>query len=207
MCVPAVITALGPVLSGLGLGGATAAGATAAAGTAAGATAAAGTAAAATAAAGTLSTLGTIVSVGGALASGLQGMNAAKTQEAYLKSQAQTEAQLTATKDTRERAQFAAQIAQQRADLAARGVTLDSPTAIALGQTAAAEMSFQSQATRSDGAARQIELTAQQKYARSQGVSSMLKGVFSAAGGILDKAPDLWPGFFKDSTTSLAGAG
>ncbi len=178
MCIPAIITALGPVFSGLGLGAVGATGAVAAAGT--------------------LGTLGTLVSVGGAVLQGVQGMAAARQQAAVLNQQAATEAQLTATQDNRQRARFASQISQQRAELAARGVTLDSPTAIALGQTAAQEMSFQSQATRSDGQARQIELSAAARYARAQGVSSLLRGMSSAASGLLEKAPDLWPGFFKD---------
>ena len=174
MCIPALLGLAAPAL------GASTVGATVAA-----------------ANAGIMATLGTVAAVGGGILQGVQGMQAANTQAAYLKSQAATEATLNTTQDARERAKFASQIAQQRAELAARGVTLDSPTAIALGQTAASEMSFQSQAIRSDGAAKQIELTAQQKYARSQGVSSLLKGTFSAAGSLLDKAPDLWPGFFK----------
>ena len=131
-------------------------------------------------------------------------MAAARAQAAALKVQAETEAQLTAAQDNRQRSQFGSEIARQRAELAARGVTLDSPTAIALGQTAAAEMSFQSQATRSDGLARQVELSAAQRYAKAQGVSALLRGGFGAAGTVLEKATDLWPGFFQTGT--LKGA-
>lgn len=177
MCV----LGLGPLL---GLGGAGAA-----------------TAAGATAAASTLSTIGTIVSVGGAIASGISGMNAAKQQSAQIEDQKRTEAQLTAVQDQRQRAKMFDQIAQQRAELAARGVTLDSVTAIQLGQTAAQELSFESQATRSGGAARQRELTAEQSALKAQGMSSLLKGTLSGIGSFITAAPDIWPGL-RGATTA-----
>lgn len=163
--------------AGLGLGGAGAAAATGAA-----------------AAANTVSTLGTLVSVGGSLLAGLQGAQAASAQAAALDQQAQTEAQLTAIQDQRERKEFMSAIARQRAELAARGVQLDSVTAVALGRTAAQEMSFQSQATRSGGAARKTELSAAARAARAGRTGSVLRGIFSAADTVFTRAPDIWPG-------------
>jgi len=178
MCIPALAGALG-----LGTAGAA---------TAAGATAAAASTAS------TISTLGTLVSVGGAIAQGISGMNAARQQAAAIADQRQTEAQLTTTEDMRSRQKFMAAIEQQRAEMAARGVQLDSVSAITLGQTAAREMSFGSQAIRSQGAARARELTASERAARATGLSSLLKGSFTAAGDLLTGAPDLWPGFLRN---------
>jgi hypothetical protein len=175
MCLPAV---LAPLLGAGAAGGATAAGATALATT--------------------LQTVGTIASVGGAVMQGVQGWQAGKMQAQALKDQAKTEAALTAEQDSRQRSRFLSAIRQNRAELAGRGVTLDSPTSIALGQAAAAEMSFESQALRSAGAARQTELSWAQKAARMQGASSLLRGFSSAAGTLLQGAPDLWPGFMRD---------
>lgn len=180
MCLPAVITALGPLLG----------------------TGAAATATGAAAAAGTLANLGTLVSIGGAVAQGVAGLNASRQQVAAIEAQKRTEAELTAIKDQRDRAKFASAIAQQRAELAARGVSLDSVTAVALGRSAAQEMSFDSQATRAAGTARQTELSAEQRAAQAAGLSSILRGTFSAAGSLLDGAPDLWPGFMKDETAA-----
>lgn len=174
MCLPAILAPLGV----------------------AGATTATGAVAAAT----TLQTLGTLVSVGGALVQGVAGMNAAKQQVAAIEVQKRTEAQLASVQDQRQRAKFASAIATQRAELAARGVQLDSVTAIALGQTAAQEMSFESQATRSAAAARQTELTAEQRMAQAEGLSSLLKGTFSAASSVLTPAPDLWPGLLTGNS-------
>ena len=171
----------------MGLGGATAA-------TAAGATAAAGTAAAGAGLAGTLATVGSLLAVGGQVAAGVQGAQAANAQIAALEDAKAQERALNAQTDQRERVKFAGQIAQQRAELAARGVTLDSVTAIALGQTAAQEMSFNSQAIRSDGQARQIELTAEQRNARLIRGSAIMRGVLGASADLLKSAPDLWPG-------------
>ena len=171
MCIPALLTAMG-------VGGAAAA-----------------TGAVATAL--SLQTHGIIVSIGGALVQGITGMQAAKAQSAAIESQKQTEAQLNAVEDQRQRAKFTSEIRKQNAELAARGIQLDSVTAIALGQTAAQEMSFDSQSIRATGVARQRELTAEQRAAKSRGLSSMLKGSFNAAGTLLSAAPDLWPGFAK----------
>jgi hypothetical protein len=165
-----------------GLGGAGAA-------TAAGATAAATTA-------GALQTLATIATIGGTLVSGITAYNTGKEQARAYEAQAQTEAQLTTTQDQRERAKMASVIAQQRAEVLGRGIDLSSPTAIYLGQTAAQELSFDSQAIRSAGAARQTELSAQAKIARSSASAGLMKGVIGAAGDFLTMGPDTWPGLF-----------
>lgn len=186
MCVAAIIPA---ITSAFGLG-ATAAGATAGAATAGAAATGAGLA-------GTLQTIGTLATIGGTLYSGIAGASAARQTRADLKAQAATEAQLTATEDARQRAKTARLISQQRAELVARGISLDSPTAIALGQTAARELSFDSQAMRSGGAARQSEISSQVRLARATGLNSILKGTFGAAGDLLTAAPDIWPGLMQ----------
>ena len=155
---------------------------------------AASTAAGATAFANTINTIGTVLSIGGSLLGGIQEARAYRAEESALQQQAQTEAQINATQDQRERRQFMSAIAQQRAELAARGVQLDSVTALALGQSAAQEMAFQSQATRQAGAARQTELSAAARAARAKRTGSILRGVFSAADTALTAAPDIWPG-------------
>lgn len=170
------------------------AGLTGAGATAAGATAAAGGAAAATGIGSTLQTLGLVASVGGSLVQGIAANRIAKSQAAAISEQMAAEKQLNATEDNRRRAQFRSQLAQQRAELSARGVQADSPTALLLGQIGAQEMSFESQAVRVGGAARQTELSAQRRAVLADGANSMLKGVFSAAGSLVSGAQDIWPG-------------
>lgn len=175
MCIPAMIAAMG--LGGAGAAGATAAGATAAAGTAATA----------------LSSIGTAVGIAGGLISGITAYQSAGAQADVLEAQAKQEAALGAMQDQRQRKQFMSQIAQQRAELAARGVQLDSVTAVTLGDTAAREMSFDSQATRSGTSARVAGLKSEAAAAKAGRFSGLLRGVTYAADTFLTAAPDFWP--------------
>lgn len=160
----------------------------------AGATATGATAAAATATtASTLQTIGLIASVGGSIYSGLQANKAAKEQAAMIQEQRENEAKINATEDHRTRLKFMSQIRRQFAELAARGVSLDSPTAVMLGQTAAQEMAFASQAVRAGGQAKDAELSNSQRILRAQGTEALFKGGLSAVGKFLKGAPDVWP--------------
>lgn len=159
---------------------------------------------AAAGAAGAASGIGTALAVGGSLVQGIMGLQGAKAQEAAIKQQAETEKALNATQDRRTRAQYLQAMGEQRAQLAASGVDLSSPTSLALGAAAAQEMSFDSQAIRAGGTARQQELSAEARNARWQGVSSFLKGTFSAADSFLKGNPDLWPGFDRDGAEAAA---
>lgn len=169
-----------------------------------GGTAAATTAAGATAVAGAGSTLGlwmqgigTVMAVGGNLAAARQAEQMGRLQAEQIATQQETERNLNAVKDSRRRAGFASQIAQQRAEIAARGVQLDSPTALALGETAAKEMSFESQAIRVAGTARDTELSAESRMARLRGIQGALSGRISAADSLLRAPVSLWRGFAR----------
>ena len=165
-------------LAALGAGGATAAGATAAAGTIAS----------------TLQTVGTVLAIGGPLVQGIGEYQTSKQNVALIEQQQQTERQLNAVKDHREKMRFAEAFAVQRAEIVSRGVSLDSPTAIYLGQSAAREMSFNSQAIRSGGQAKQQELTFQQQNLRARGRLGLLRGGMGAAGALLSSQADQWAG-------------
>lgn len=137
---------------------------------------------------------GTAASVGGALWQGQQQAASARMQAEYLKRQSETERALSIVEDERTRARMRGVIAQQRAELAGRGVSLDSPTAVLLGRTAAREMSFASQSVRSGADARQVEIDAQRRGFLARAGAAGLTGRLSAAGLALAKAPKLWPG-------------
>ncbi|MGR3521940.1 MAG: hypothetical protein ACU0FT_04220 [Paracoccus sp. (in: a-proteobacteria)] len=162
-------------------------------GSVAGGTTAAGAAAGAATAGTGLSILGTGLAVGGSLLQGYQNRQASRAQARMLEQQARDERSLAAVKEQRTRAQFRTAMRQQMAELSARGISINSPTAVLLGQTAAQEMSFDSQAIRSGGAARYGELSSSAIIARNRGTSAMLKGGFDAAGSFLTSAPGLWP--------------
>ncbi|MBW4710737.1 hypothetical protein KX928_23350 [Roseobacter sp. YSTF-M11] len=159
----------------------------------AGGAAATGAAAGAATAGGLLQTAGLLLSVGGTVAQAVSANKAAKQTAAEIEVQRALEKRINATEDQRARLQFASQIATQRAELAARGVSPDSPTAILLGQTAARELSFQSQSIRSTGEATDRELSATARATRARGRRNLLTGSASAAGKFLTAAPEIWP--------------
>lgn len=173
-----------PMIAGLFTGGA---GAAAGAATAAGATAGAATIG------GIAQTVGTVLGIGGSIAQGIAGARAAKASAASIEDQKAAEARMTATEDRRTRALHRSAMRRQTAELAARGVALDSPTAILLGQAAGAELSYASQGVRQGGAAKQTDLSNEQRALRARGTLSWLSGVTSAADTLFTAAPRLWP--------------
>lgn len=180
MCHPGALAALGPMLGG------------GAAATAAGATAAAATGGIGA----TLATIGTVVSAGSQLMAGRAQAQAGTYQARLLEQQRETERALASVEAQRTSRRFDMQIAQQRAEIARRGVSLDSPTAVLLGETAAREASFAEQEVRSRGDAKAAELTGSARMARARGRQGMLSGGLSAASTILSAAPTLWPGLY-----------
>lgn len=178
MCVPAVAGALG-------LGGAGAAGAGAAAG------------AAAMTAGQALQMIGLVASIGGSLAQASTAASAARANVAAIEEQKIAEAKAISIEDRRTRARFAAQIAEQRAQLAARGIDMGSPTAVYLGQVAGKELSFASQSVRQTGVAKQNELTTAQRDYEARAKDAMLRGTLGAADTFLTSAPKIWPGLLK----------
>ncbi len=144
-----------------------------------------------------LTAAGLAASVGGQIYGGIQANRAAKASAAQVATQRDTEAQLTAIRDQRTREEYRRGIRQQAAELASRGVSLDSPTAVLLGQFAGQELSFASQSVRSEGQATQIELSASEQALRARGRQSLLRGYTSAAGSVLTAAPEVWPGLLS----------
>lgn len=186
MCVPAIGAAIGSAFSAIGgaLGGATAAGAAAGA----------ATAGAGLTVGGLLQGVGAIAGIAGAIQQNRASRAWEAAQTAAIDAQVTTEAQLTATEDQRRRQGFFRTIRQQTAELAARGVSLDSPTAILLGQTAAQELSFESQSVRATGQAGRQELTGQRTAVGVQARSDRLKTTAGAVGSVLEGATKIWPG-------------
>lgn len=95
----------------------------------AGVATAGGAAAGAATIGGALQTIGAITAIGGSLYSGVQEQRNAKANVAAIEEQKATDWQMNAVEDSRTRRQFQSQIRQQSAELAARGIALDSPTA------------------------------------------------------------------------------
>ncbi len=141
-----------------------------------------------------LMTVGAIASAGGQLYQGVQSSRIAKANAEYAEQQSAMERQLGAVEDQRVRDRMRRQMAAQRAELVARGVSLDSPTAILLGREAAKELTFESQRTRLASANKQAQLSAEARSYRMKASSALWSGGLSAAGSVLSAAPKLWPG-------------
>jgi hypothetical protein len=182
MCVLGIGAALASAIGGAG------------AATAAGAGAAAATAGAGLTLGGILQGVGAIAGLTGALYQNRLTKDYARAQTAAIEAQAATEARLTATEDQRRRKSFAQAIGQQRAELAARGVSLDSPTAILLGQTAAQELSFESQSVRATGQATQAELAGRVAAVGTQARADRARTTAGAVGSVLQSTTTIWPG-------------
>lgn len=157
------------------------------------ATAAGATAAAAGTGFNALQAIGLIVGLGGQLAQ-VQAQNAAlDAQDAALAQQQETERQMNAIEDARTRARMDRQMREQSAELVGRGVDLSSPTAVRLGVSAARELSFASQRVRSEGAARQIELSAERDIVAARKRTNRARGIVTVADTMLSAAPKIWP--------------
>ncbi|MDR6266538.1 hypothetical protein [Roseobacter sp. N2S] len=168
----------------------------------AGATAAAG----ATGLAGlgsTISTIGTIASVGGALYQGISSYKAGKAQSEAYAQQAATEQAIKADESEQFRRRMKAEIAKQRLEFGARGIGLASPTAIALGEDAARELSFGTQSIVEQGTVRAAELSAAGKASRARGRTALLGGGFSAASSVLSASADRWQNLYGEEVDGM----
>lgn len=144
-----------------------------------------------------LAAVGTVTSIYGQLQQGRAMARSAQQQADFLEQQRQDELKLSAIEDDRIREKFRAELGRQRAELVARGISLDSPTAVHFGEAAAREASFASQSRRSESGARAAELSATERQMRARGRMSLLRGRLSAASTFLDRAPDVWPGLLE----------
>lgn len=160
--------------------------------TGSGATAAGATAGAATAGSALLKA-GTFLAAGSSIYGGIASYRANREMVRDIERQKETEAQLNSVREQRAVQQYKTALATQRAELAKRGLSLDSPTAVFLGQTAAREMAFEAQTIRQGGQATQQELTDSQRRLKTRGTVDLFRGGLSAAGRVLTAAPDLWP--------------
>lgn len=140
-----------------------------------------------------LSTAGTIAAVGGPLVQGAATRRAAEAQAGRIQDQRNEQAYLSAIEADRTRLAYRREIATQQAQLAAAGIDLGSPSAIYLGQSAAREMAFATDAVRQNASAADRELSYSQQSVLSRGRLSAMNGRFTAAGSLLTRAPALWP--------------
>ncbi|MEM9782738.1 MAG: hypothetical protein AAF899_09700 [Pseudomonadota bacterium] len=137
---------------------------------------------------------GTALAGVGSIVGGVQANQQQAEHARQLEERARVETMLGSVEDKRTRDAMRAEYGRMVAQLAGRGVQLDSPAALALGARAARETSVASQDVRSRAGARRDTLTAEARRSQALGRSALVQGGLSAAGPLLTAAPDLWPG-------------
>lgn len=137
--------------------------------------------------------IGAAVTAAGSLYSGVSSYQAGQDAARQQTETARFEMLLGAVEDDRTRARLRGRAGEMRAQLAGRGVQLDSPSSIALAETAARELSFASQSARSGAAARAGELSAAARQSRALARQGLVKGVSNAAGALITASPKVWP--------------
>lgn len=139
----------------------------------------------------------TAMSVAAPLIQGVQQAKAASAQVKQIEEQRSTEAILASVEEARIRDAFGREIAQMRLQTTGQGLDLSSPGSLALGRRAAQEASFQAQSRRSEGVARDRELSSSARAARSRANNAILTGTFGAASNLLSGAPKAFPGLLS----------
>jgi len=138
--------------------------------------------------------VGAAISAIGTIQGGLAQASLAGAQAKAIGHQRETEAGLNAIEEARIRRQMGRETATQRAELAARGVQLDSPTSLILGREAAEETDLAGRSVRMRGQARDAELSVSQQIYRREATLAARRGGLSAAGMLLAEAPQIWNG-------------
>lgn len=138
------------------------------------------------------------VSAVGSIVGGVQQRRVAAANAQAARAEAAREARLGALRESQVRREYRQRAGLQRAQLAASGVTLDSLTALDLGQDLGEQGFLDAQSARLDSAARRTGLRNEARLAETEGRSAMLRGATGAAGAVLTAAPVLWPGLRGD---------
>lgn len=128
-----------------------------------------------------LETIGIVLSVGGALVSGVQSMQMAKAQQQAYEQQARADAQASAYEAGQEKKRQQAAAAAATAQVGASGVALaGSPTEVMSANARENQMDID--AIRYGSAIRQNNFRTQGQIAAMQGKQAMVGSIFKAAG-------------------------
>ncbi len=137
--------------------------------------------------------IGMAASIGGTIYAGIAQQQQMQAQVQALEQQKEHARAIAAAEEQDALDGFGREIARQRGGIIAAGLTLDSPTAVYLGEQAAREMSYEAQSIRAKGQAQVGGISAEQSILKARGDQAVMGGLFGAAGKALTAAPDLWP--------------
>lgn len=137
---------------------------------------------------------GLLASVGGAVFDGIAQSNAASANAKLAARQADEAREIGRLNEERSRQNFREIASTQRAQLAASGVQLDSPTALQIGVETAQEATRDAHAVRHGATSQANNLDAESSLFERQSRNQRQRGFVSAAGTILTQAPSVWRG-------------
>jgi len=130
--------------------------------------------------------------VGGAY-SAMQQNAIGKQNQAIADAQSAQTREIGRANEQKSRSKMDRLIAQQRGQLAARGVRLDSVSAERLGQEAGEQQNVEAQAQRFNTDSRATAQTNEGLLHRARGQSGAFTGLLNTGAGTLTGALDLWP--------------
>lgn len=138
-----------------------------------------------------------IIGLAASAATGLYGAaqqsGMAKQNAAFARYEAEQTKEIGKANEARSRSKMDRLIARQRGQLAARGLRLDSASALDLGEEAGTENFMEAQSARFNTKSRVDAKTNEAAIYDYTARTSMMNGVFGAATRGLGQALDLWP--------------
>lgn len=140
-----------------------------------------------------IGTAGLILSAGTGLYGVAQSAGIARQNAAFARYEAAQMAEIGKANEMRARDRMSRLIARQRAQLATRGVRLDSVSAQDLGGEAGAEAHIEAQAQRLNTESRVIAKTNEATIYDNTARANMLNGIFGTASRTMGQALELWP--------------
>lgn len=117
----------------------------------------------------------------------------AKQNAAFARYEAEQTAEIGRANEMQARDKMGRLIAQQRGQLAASGVRLDSTSALDLGESAAKQSAMEGQAQRFNTASRVASKTNEAAINDYQATTGAWTGAFSTGAKALGQSLDLWP--------------
>lgn len=140
------------------------------------------------------------IATAGLILSGVMGLQQARQQRSIGKQNAATarteaaqEAEIGRYEERKSRNRMDRLIKQQRAQLSARGVRLDSASSLRLGEEAAGERAIEASAARFNTGSKVDALSTEADLAERRGKLGFLTGVANTASRSLNSSLQLWP--------------
>lgn len=137
--------------------------------------------------------VGLALSTAGGVYSAVQQSNMAKQNAAFARYEAEQTKEIGRANEAAARNRMSRLIARQRGQLAARGVRLDSASAMDLGEEAATESFMEAQSARFNTNSRVAAKSNEAAIYDFSARTGLVNGMFHTAANGLGQALDLWP--------------